>query len=700
MDTWLKNFKYNIVFKLVVSLSIIFGSVIFSLAAYGILRLPYEKDYYSSYSYQSTIVSTGGYLRDWIVRYNNPDIFDPEKLTQEQLNAYTGENPKEGIMKDRQNYFKEIKDTLNLSTADFDYWAIDHQTGDVISNIYVATEDKSIIRDKLLMREGYIRGNANTLTTVPWEKSSQMGYLPGNQIYDRYYKGDVIEDVGRYEIIVAPAQEERPGSYHYEQKQLLEAQNAVASIWYKNLGLGAGLIIVMGIIWLFIIGKRSRNELIPLNRMDRIPFEIQILGYGMLMSIWFIFTFTIFEELHYRKWIPDLKQTSDLDHYGILAGLIIAVGVMVMLWWLGSIIRNMRHNRFVENSLLLKGVRWLYREFIQQKNLSLFTVVGISVYLIGNMILGILIWAYPPVFGMLYVFFNLIFLMIVFKILVDYKKLYRGLEQIIKGDLSHKVEVRNTIGPVNEMAYMINHASDGLETAIAQSIKSERFKTELITNVSHDLKTPLTSIISYIDLLKGEQIENETVRGYIQVLDERSARLKQLVEDLVEASKATTGNLKTELQILDLVQLVAQEIGEYTDRLETRNLQVVSNTKEEVKVLGDGRHMWRIIDNLLSNVCKYALPGTRVYIDVENEVGYGKITIRNISSEQLAIHPSELTERFVRGDQARSTEGSGLGLAIAQSLAELQNGRLNINIDGDLFKVEILIPHSEVDIKH
>jgi len=210
--------------------------------------------------------------------------------------------------------------------------------------------------------------------------------------------------------------------------------------------------------------------------------------------------------------------------------------------------------------------------------------------------------------------------------------------------------------------------------------------------VSHDLKTPLTSIISYIDLLKEEPIENTAVIEYIQVLEERSNRLKQLVEDLIDASKAVTGNIKADLAPIELHQLSTQAVGEYTDRLEANGIKVIMNKVEDSCILADGRHMYRILENLLSNVNKYAMPSTRVYIEILKEKEYGVFIIKNISKEYLNIDASELTKRFVRGDTARTSEGSGLGLAIAESLVKLQNGIFIANIDGDLFKVEVKIP--------
>jgi signal transduction histidine kinase len=218
-------------------------------------------------------------------------------------------------------------------------------------------------------------------------------------------------------------------------------------------------------------------------------------------------------------------------------------------------------------------------------------------------------------------------------------------------------------------------------------------KTELITNVSHDLKTPLTSIINYVDLLKKEQLNNENAEEYLDVLEEKSARLKQLVEDLIEASKATSGNLAVCAEKVDIHQLVMQAYGEYEEKIEKAGLDIRMNAAEkELFALADGKHMWRIVENLLSNALKYSMPNSRVYISIDKSEHYGILTIKNISAYPLEISPEQLTERFIRGEASRTTEGSGLGLSIAQGLTILQGGRFKVDIDGDLFKVTVEIP--------
>ena len=237
----------------------------------------------------------------------------------------------------------------------------------------------------------------------------------------------------------------------------------------------------------------------------------------------------------------------------------------------------------------------------------------------------------------------------------------------------------------------LNNISNGLENAVQERMKSERMKAELITNVSHDIKTPLTSIINYVDLLKKEDIANEKANEYINILDNKSQRLKKLTEDLIEASKVSTGNVSLNLEKINIVELIKQAIGEFEDKFQNKNLQIIVNCQEnEININADSRYMYRVVENLFSNIYKYALENSRVYIDISivdntNVV----IEMKNISKDKLNISADELMQRFVRGDRSRNTEGSGLGISIAQNLTELQNGTFELKLDGDLFKVKL-----------
>ena len=238
-------------------------------------------------------------------------------------------------------------------------------------------------------------------------------------------------------------------------------------------------------------------------------------------------------------------------------------------------------------------------------------------------------------------------------------------------------------------AEQLNSIGDGMQKAVEAQLKNERLKTELITNVSHDIKTPLTSIINYVDLLKKEELNNETAAGYLEILDRQSARLKKLTEDLVEASKADTGNIPVHFEKTDVSVLLAQVTGEYEEKLAAKNLQIVPDIRSHAQIMADGRLLQRIFENLLGNVCKYAMENTRVYLTCEDDGNEVQISFKNISKYPLNLTSDELTERFVRGDSSRNTEGSGLGLSIAKSLARLQNAQLHLYIDGDLFKAMI-----------
>ena len=265
-----------------------------------------------------------------------------------------------------------------------------------------------------------------------------------------------------------------------------------------------------------------------------------------------------------------------------------------------------------------------------------------------------------------------------------------AIEKIAGGDTSYQMNLAGLEGKELKVGNMINSIGTGLERALQEQVKSERLKADLITNVSHDIKTPLTSIINYVDLLKREQIPGERAQEYLKVLDQKSQRLKNLTEDLVEASKASSGNVKLEMTTLDIVEMIWQTNGEFEEKFSTRSLELVSTLPESsILIEADGRHLWRVLENVYNNAFKYAMEHTRVYTDLEQKDDKVYFTIKNISANPLNVQGEELTERFVRGDVSRTTEGSGLGLSIAQSLTKLQGGTFEILIDGDLFKVRV-----------
>ena len=277
---------------------------------------------------------------------------------------------------------------------------------------------------------------------------------------------------------------------------------------------------------------------------------------------------------------------------------------------------------------------------------------------------------------------------------VERYRVLEGVRRIRDGELDAQINVAELHGDSRVLAEAINSIGTGLEYAVAESTKNERMKADLITNVSHDIKPPLTSIVNYVNLLKREDIENERAKGYIKILDEKAARLKQLTEDLVEASKVSSGNVKLDMQNIDLVEMVYQTAGEFNEKFEKKELTIVTKLPNTpVLICADGRQLYRVIENLYNNVAKYAMERTRVYVEVAVKEERVTFSIKNVSEKALALENSQagdLTERFTRGDSSRTTEGSGLGLSIAKSLTQLMGGNFEVSVDGDLFKATLV----------
>lgn len=290
---------------------------------------------------------------------------------------------------------------------------------------------------------------------------------------------------------------------------------------------------------------------------------------------------------------------------------------------------------------------------------------------------------------------KLLELLAILYIALSLRTLQKGGEAMADGDFSQNIDTRRLIGDFKRYGQRMNDLRSGMEQAVQEQTRAERMKTELITNVSHDIKTPLTSIVNYVDLLQKEDVQSETAREYIAVLDRQSRRLKKLTEDLVEASKASSGALPVDLQPTDVSVLFDQIVGEYQDRLADCRLTLVARPPEQaVSVYADGKLLSRVMDNLVSNICKYALEDTRVYAVAACDEEHVTISFKNVSRAELNISPDELMERFVRGDASRHTEGSGLGLSIAGSLVQLMGGTFHLSIDGDLFRADITLPRA------
>lgn len=318
-------------------------------------------------------------------------------------------------------------------------------------------------------------------------------------------------------------------------------------------------------------------------------------------------------------------------------------------------------------------------------------IIGVVLFCVLEFIL-LLTWGIEDIIC-LFILEKLIFIPLVFYVAIMLFKLEQTGKKIASADMTATVDTKYFFGTFKKQGENLNNIKLGIAQAVEDKMKSERFKTELITNVSHDIKTPLTSIINYVDLLGKEDLQNENAKEYIQIISKHSDRLKKLVVDLVDASKASSGVLQLDMQPLKIDVLLEQIAGEYVERLKGNNLELIMRKPEEsIQIMADGQRIYRVFDNLMSNICKYALPNTRVYLLLERNNNTATISFKNISATELDMSANDLMERFVRGDKSRNTEGSGLGLSIAESLTTLQNGEFNIQLDGDLFKIVISFP--------
>lgn len=488
-------------------------------------------------------------------------------------------------------------------------------------------------------------------------------------------------------------------TYPYE--DTFRQDNQIFSEYYSYTfpALVIGVVTAIAAIWLFVhILRRSGrisgdDTAVYLTPIDRIPVEILfIVGLAELIVI-----FAALESMAVSdsRSIAEITSLEYIMVVGCFEGL-----YLLGITWLLSIVRQVKAGCLWQHSLIRSGYifcRKLVQTVSRQKNLAAKTAECFAFYLLinGVLILGVDNSAPLASLGalLLIIGFNVYILILQIRKAKGEESIREATKALAEGDLEYVAPKMKRLYTEQEIIDNIDHLSDGLHKAIEKSLYDERMKTELITNVSHDIKTPLTSIINYVELIKREEVDNEKVQHYLEVLDKKSQRLKQLTEDLVEVSRISSGNIELERVPIDFGELLRQAMGEFEDKFTEHELKMVERIPEEAHMIfADGRRTFRIMDNLLQNIYKYAMPGTRVYIDLTCENERVRLEIKNISKAPLNIEVSELMERFVRGDQSRTTEGSGLGLSIARDLVRMQDGEFQIYLDGDLFKVVIEFP--------
>ena len=448
------------------------------------------------------------------------------------------------------------------------------------------------------------------------------------------------------------------------------------------------LLCLSGILW---SGGYHKGAVVPTPIwQDEIWLEVMVLLscvlsyaslFGMVLTIRYGLYSTTREEMPNFGWMVALAGTA-----------IVVVGALT----LRTLVVRIRCRVFWKHSVIFKCFKYLYdrcTEVVMSIHFTWRMLGGFLMYISIRFLVGLIFYyAYPiPLFVV-----DIMMFLLIARWAIAYCKVAKGSEALSQGNLAYRIDTQRMPYDLQKQAEHMNNISLGMSAAVEEQMKSERFKAELITNVSHDLKTPLTSIINYVDLLKATEQTDVHATEYIEVLERKAQRLKKLTEDLVEASKASTGTLSVNCETISIPQLLDQAMGEFEEKLADRGLSIVTTIPEgDSFVYADGRHLWRVLDNLLSNCMKYAMEGTRVYIELERGHGQVILSIKNISHDPLNVPAEQLLERFVRGEDSRSSEGSGLGLSIAKSLTELQGGTFDLIVDGDLFKAVISLPQAK-----
>ena len=674
------------------------------------------KDSYTSYS-------------EWSYKYQQlrSAIFDivDDATSVEQIkrsfDASKNETLEEAYYLSTERVTEALEDFVNV-----DFILKSNKTGKFISTMDEA-EHKGFINELYDNSLYTIEFDGKKLYSEPQKinKSTNLlkfltdAYLLQGKAVDEEWLLSELEGYTLYLKIDRISTLNTPGDEYYNMYRAWNnLPEADADVFVITTILSALLSIACFITCCFMAGKKQDGS-IKLAITDHIPFVIYLaftilligstgFGIGTLAYMDFIEPEEIFQNYANLQ----LLLTPEFIQRAIGAGF--ALVSLFLLSFVLYIVRNIKahslafrfivYNIFFKADILIHNAKKRIAENQAKKKalppeqikrqIKRQTIIPVIVYVAMNLFLYVVSFsdAYPVAVIAL-IIFNSLAVVYTMLYLSDVLRLMRIAEETRNGNYNSKINPKSFVAPLRKFAQDLEACREGIENAINEAIKGEHLKTELITNVSHDLKTPLTSIINYVSLLKLENTSEEEKLQYIDILDEKSKKLKRLIEDLTEASKASSGNVKMNLSQVNLNELALQAVGENSDVLESVGLDVILTEKDnDIVVNADSQHTFRIIDNLFSNAKKYSLTGTRVYVDVYKENGCGVFEIKNISREKLNINPDELTERFVRGDNSRTTDGSGLGLSIAQSFAELQNGTFNIEIDGDMFKAVVKLP--------
>ena len=496
------------------------------------------------------------------------------------------------------------------------------------------------------------------------------------------YTNDIITN-GGYKLYAGIPNEFQSGDSFYEGEMQFKIKKDTFPFFVIACIGSVFFVIVLTMYIMRVAGQQCSGGKVTLCSIDKIYNDIHTIAVIVVMVISFM-TFSFLSVALFNRY-----ETVWYFGWGAALMVLAVVETAIVLSYLCSMSRQFKARRLLSNTLAAAICRKI-GETLSGKSLTGWVVALFCLY---TFICAVLLCfsKRDSRATFLLILFVFVAIMVVVKNMESITRIMRAAKLASKGEYKN-IDTRLITSTFSAFATDINNIQAGLKKSIEEAVKGERMKADLITNVSHDLKTPLTSIISYAGLLDRETLNNEVAEGYVDVLVEKSQRLKQLIEDLIEASKASSGNLSVEKTKINLKELLMQACGEFEERAEAAKLEFRIVAENEVAIDADGKHMWRIYENLLSNVIKYSMPNSRVYIDISKKGGYGCMIMKNTSRNEIEVNVENLAERFIRGDSSRTTEGSGLGLSIAKSLVLLQEGKFEINVDGDMFKVTVEMP--------
>ena len=687
MDIKLKKYSHLLTTKIVVFILMIlcFTGVIKAVVEVeavndGDFGIVFEDDYLSSRAFVWEGETIAGDLTRLLGEFKSEEhIVNGGTINEDELKS-------EEEMLFNEYQFNSKSYNPNLSEEE-NYKKFTEEYADKISQ----AKDKLIKRDvrdfhltlqKLEEIKGplyYASDGVNVYTNTTKTESEQFKTYPSYILFEGYkreiYPKELEENQYVYRI-TERVDELNPESQVIYVAFTEEFLNSNIKEWKENKELAtksfyllfvflAGFIVSF-VYLVLVIGRKSfKDQELHLHSGDKLYNDINIVIFISLLSLWIILVDNLFENIN-----------------KVIIPITIPIAILGFLLLL-SLVKHFKNGTFFTHTLIFKMVSKVIRfvgDVYKSGSVGVKTVLIVIGY---PLLVAATFFMFPVTLGIAAWF--------AFKRVKRFTAIQEGVERIKDGDILHTIDVDGK-GEFAKLASNINSITDGLKKAVNSELKSERLKTELITNVSHDIRTPLTSIITYVDLLKTEK-DPAKVEQYIEVLDQKSKRLKILTDDLFDAAKASSGSIPVQLEQIDIISLISQGLGEVNDKIEDLGLAFKFNhPKDKVYITADGKLLWRSIENVLSNIFKYALNGSRVYIDIEDAGNEVLLTFKNISAYELNISADELMERFKRGDESRTSRGSGLGLSIAKSLIEIQKGKFIIQVDGDLFKTMISLP--------